>query len=648
MRTRSISSATALAVLFSSAVLVAGTAGSAAADSARVLNVKSVGDVVVDDARQRVFVSDPRSGKIVVTDYAGRVVKTLSGLPGVHGLERSAAGQVYAAVGDTGRIVSVDTGTLSQTASYDLGAERPHDLAVAGGKLWFSHAAGLGSLDVSAAEPVVVLAAATGSQPLLGADPAAPDVLVTATDRAATVYDVSTGTAVERTRGGIDAENLREVDVTPDGRRFVVASGAPYEHVAYSTTDLSRATSYRTTHYPNAVAIAPDGTVAAGVDGSYSPDVYVFPKGHTKLVRSYEFPNTGHSSGSDLLLPGGLAWTSDSRRLFALSTNSLGTVSLRTFDNPTRSLPKVTVSAPSSATRAKQLTVTGKVSATLALPAGTPLTVTRTDTESPSGKRLASVKTTSSGSFSFKDTPPSGGKVTYRVAYAGSSTHAAAAGSDSVSVSRAATTLKLDKNKNVYAHGTSVKFTATLGKTYKNRTVKLYSDPAGDGRGRVLVKTGKVASNGKISATVKLGRDTTVTAVYDGDSRTSGKSAKSWVGSKVRISTKLTNHYKTARLNGATTHYYKASKDPYVKTAMTAYPGRQHRLQLQVRVQGRWQELGTEYFPTGSYGESSVRLLGPHELGYQFRVRASYINGAHGDNVHSTTHGAWKYLIHTR
>ena len=45
------------------------------------------------------------------------------------------------------------------------------------------------------------------------------------------------------------------------------------------------------------------------------------------------------------------------------------------------------MNAPATATRAKKLTVSGKLSATVALPAGVKLTVTRTDLESPNGGR---------------------------------------------------------------------------------------------------------------------------------------------------------------------------------------------------------------------------------------------------------------------
>ncbi|MFD4855891.1 hypothetical protein [Streptomyces atratus] len=32
----------------------------------------------------------------------------------------------------------------------------------------------------------------------------------------------------------------------------------------------------------------------------------------------------------------------------------------------------------------------------------------------------------------------------------------------------------------------------------------------------------------------------------------------------------------------------------------------------------------------------------------RMRMRSSYVNGSSGDNVNSTTHGAWKYFIFTK
>ncbi|MBP5866065.1 hypothetical protein F6456_42045 [Streptomyces sp. LBUM 1484] len=104
-----------------------------------------------------------------------------------------------------------------------------------------------------------------------------------------------------------------------------------------------------------------------------------------------------------------LAWAPDSSRIFALVSSSGGYV-LKTLTDPAKSVPTLTINAPATATRAKKLTVTGKVSATLPLPAGTELTVTRTDMENPGGKALPAAAVKPDGTYSFTDTPPAGAR----------------------------------------------------------------------------------------------------------------------------------------------------------------------------------------------------------------------------------------------
>ncbi|MFF8957837.1 YncE family protein [Streptomyces sp. NPDC014894] len=657
MRRRSISAATALAVLFSSAAVVAGAAGTAAAaDSARTLPVKSTGDVVVDGVHRRVFVSDPESGKIVATDYTGKVVATVAQLPGVAGLALSAdSRQLYAAVPGDDSVVAIETRTVTRTARHPIGAGTdPRTLALAGGKIWFGYNGDIGSLDLSGAEPVVSLAqrpagSAMVGAPLLSAAPAAPDTLVAAEADASSgileVYDVS-GAAVTRTALGRSGSRAHDTALTPDGGRVVAATGGN-ALLSFRTADLSPAGKHPTSHSANAVAIAPGGTLAAGADASYAPDVHVYRPGVAKAVRQYDFPNTGRHTAGDSLAPGGLAFDPSAGRLFAVSVNSEEVYSLRTFEGPAKALPKLTVNAPAKAPRGKSLKVHGKMTASLPFPAGTEVTVVRTDAESPKGKSLGRKKLGAGGAYSFKDTPYSGGKVTYRVSYAGGERHAGTSASDKVDVSRAGTTLSLDKNDKIYGYGATVDFTAKLGKTYKNRTVSLYADPAGDGKGRKLVKTGKVGGKGTISAKVRLTRDTTVTAVFGGDSRTAPKSAKSWVGTKVKVSTTLTKHYRTAKLAGQKYHYFRKTADPLITTRMTAFANRSELLSLEYYYQGHWYHLGEEYFALDSTGVARVRLGGKHDTGYRMRVRASYLNGSSGDTVNSTTRGPWKYFIFT-
>jgi hypothetical protein len=657
VRMRTLTAATTLAVLFGSAVLAATPA---VADTTASLPVKHPVDIVVDGVHQRVFVSDPSNGKIVVTDYAGKVVRQLTNLPAVVGLELSAdSGTLYAAVRDADAIVAFDTATGTETARYTVG-DNPVSVALAGGKLWFSYGGALdgniGSVDISSEQPAVTLAQEGGGvwylAPMLDAAPGSGNLIAAAAGGSPVSmasYDVSSGTLTRTTYTNGTGGNLGDIQVTPDGQHVVVASGAPYYHQVIRTSDLTEDGSYASGDAgPNSVAIAPNGTVAAGVHGSYRPDVYIYKPGGTKSVREYDFPDTDSSDrGGDELAAAGLAWAPDGSRLFAVTYNSLGLYSLRVLEAPTTPTTSITVDAPATATRAKQLTVKGKVSSKVALPAGIKLTATRTDLESPSGKVLTPVTVKADGTYSFVDTPPAGGKVTYTLKYAGDTDHTSGTGSDTVEVSRATTTLTLNNNGKVYAYGADVNFTAHLGTTYKNRKVEIWADPFGSDKPNTLVKSGTVNSSGNLSAVLDLKRDTKVTAKFLGDARYAPKTVTSTVGAQVKVSTSVSGHYKTSYTWGHTYYYFKKTKNPLFTNTMSAYPGRKQRLQFQVYYNGTWYDNGSKYFTLSSAGVSKVELTGEHETGWRTRVRSSYVNSSSGDTVNSTTHGAWKYFTFT-
>ncbi|WP_328669174.1 Ig-like domain repeat protein [Streptomyces sp. NBC_00328] len=858
MRNRRISTATALAVLFSSAALTGLGSTAAHADGDAVLPVASVADVVVDSVHERVFVSDRTGGKVVATDYSGNVVGTLGSLPQAGGLELSADSQtLYVAVTGSDEIAAIDTAGLTESARYSTGtADAPATLARAGGKLWFGYgtaaSGNIGSLDLSGPDAVLAVAQDSSTRwyyaPRLASNPATPGVLAAGvpglSPSAVATYDVSGPDAPRLLAQGEAGSNLRDLAVTPDGDQVVTASGWPYKHQVLSTTDLKEVGSYPTDAYPNAVDIAADGTVAAGIDGMYEPDVYIFEPGTTEPVRKYEFTDTG----SGTLVPDGLAWEPDGDHLFAVTENG-STYRLNTLNAPTRAVTTVTVSAPSSvvpgksltvtgkisggdplpagtsltvtrtdtqspsgkalapvttaedgtftftdtpategdakytvsyagdtghapasttrtvavsrtattvtvsapssvvpgksltvtgkvsggdplpagtsltvtrtdtqspsgkalapvttaedgtftftdtpaaegdakytvsyagdtghapasttrtvavsrtattvtvsapatATRAKSLTVTGKVANAEALPAGTVLTVKRTDLESPSGKTLASVKTKADGTFSFTDTPPAGGDVKYAVSYAGDATRAAASGSDTVAVSRTATTLSLNNNGTVYSYDKDVTFTAHLGTTYKSRTVEIWANPYGSDKPNVLVKKATVNSSGNVSAVVDMKRDTTISAVFAGDARTAPKSVKVTAYAKVNVSTSLAKYYKTAKVsaNSSTYYWYHKNTAPLFTTAMSSYPGRHYRLDIDVYVEGQWIRGYEEYSELGADGKSVLDLGTFDKAGTRVRIRSAYINDSSGDDVNSTTYSSWKYMYFT-
>jgi hypothetical protein len=661
---RTLPTATALAVLFSSVALATGTAGTAWADSAKVLPITGFGDMVVDGAHQKIFISDPYNGKIVATDYAGTPLATLTGLAGVDGLALSAdSGLLYAAVPGDDSIVSVDTGTVTQTARYATGdGTDPEHLALAGGKIWFGYGnkdhGDIGSLDISGPEPVVALDQDPDTDypgaPRLASTPGVPGMLAAAAPEYygswIGMYDVSGGTAARTARTGgwsSDIGSTADLALTPDGSRLITANPGNH-HRVWQTSDLAEVTGYPTTYHPEAVAVAEDGTVAAGSGAPYEPGIYVFTPGATTSVRQYILPRTGTSSGYDEVDAGGVAWEPGGGRLFAVSGNYDSTHILHVYTDPTKSVPSMTISGPASATRGKPLTVKGKVTGTLPLPAGTPLTVTRTDLESPAGKALASTPVKADGTYAFTDTPPAGGKVTYKVSYAGDATRTAAAASWSLDVSRATPSLTLNHNGSVYSYGADVSFTAHLGSTYKNRTVEIWANPYGGDKPNKLLRTAKVNSSGNVSATVDMTRDTTVTAVFKGDARYAPRSVKVTAYAKVRVSTSVSKHYKTGKIGSTTYYWFHKNTEPLLTTTMSYYTGRKQRLELQVYYQGTWYDGGSQYFKLATDGKSAVRLEAPGESGIRARVRSSYINGSSGDNVNSTTHGSWKYLYFTK
>ncbi|MGX1271211.1 Ig-like domain repeat protein [Streptomyces phaeoluteigriseus] len=645
---RSTSVATALAVLFSSAALSVVSAGTASAAAA---TVTATGGLVVNGALQRVFVGDAANGRILAADYNGTLVDLNVGFGSVSDLALSDDGAtLYAALPNSHEIVALDAATLDVRTRYAVPTDTgPRHVAFAGGKAWFSYGdqwdGDLGSVDpavdpASGTDPVAMAQfPAEGTsiglwgQALLDTDPNRPGVLAVgqtgiSTDSMA-VLDVSDGTAKVTAWYGADYtlnNGIGDIDLVA-GADEVLVNGTDRD--AYAGGAFSKAGSYPG---GNGADVAANGLVAQ----TTGTKTAVYRPNATQPLRTY-------TTGSSDYLPATVRWAPDSSRIFALVPSG-GTYTLKALTQPTLNVPTLTVNAPASAPRAKKLTVTGKLSATVPLPAGVRLAVTRTDLESPRGKALPAVTVAANGAYSFADTPPAGGTVTYKVTYAGDAAHTAASAGDKVAVSRAATTLTLNNNGKLYNYGTDVKFTAHLGTTYKNRTVQIWADPFGTDKPKKLIKTGTVNSSGNISAWVDMTRDTAVTAVFAGDARYAPKSVKATAYARVRVSTAVSRHYRTAKIGSTSYYWFHKNTDPLLTTTMTYYPGRQQRFDLQVYYQGAWYTTDSEYFPVGSNGKSAVVLGAPGESGIRARMRSVYVNGSSGDSVNSTTYGAWKYL----
>ncbi|MGW3498177.1 Ig-like domain repeat protein [Streptomyces sp. NPDC001020] len=517
------------------------------------------------------------------------------------------------------------------------------------GKAWFTYGdraeGNLGSIDpavepASGTDPVTLGQfpqgyPVVGGAALLDTDPSAPGLLAVGTtdfhdmtkDLMA-VVDVS-GATPQMTawhHGDYALNYVSDIDLVP-GAPQVLIDGT--DRHAYADGKFTAAGAYPA---GRSADIAPNGLVAQ-VTGENQ--VAVHKPGATRPIRTYAADASA------------LAWAPDSSRIFAL-VSSPGGYTLKVFTDPALSVPTLTVDAPATAPRAKQLTVKGRITASVPFPAGVRLAVTRTDLESTGGKALPAATVKADGTYSFTDTPPAGDTVTYKVSYAGDAEHTAATASDKVAVSRATPVLTLNNNGKLYNYGADVKFTAHLGTTYKNRKVEIYADPFGPDKPKKLVKSGTVNSSGNLSVTLDMARDTAVTAVFAGDSRYQPKTVKVTAYARVKVSTAVSKHYKTAKIGSTSYYWFHKNTDPLLTTTMTYYKGRKQRFDLQAYYDGGWHSLGSEYFPVGTNGKSAVSLEAPGQSGIKVRMRSAYINGSSGDTVNSTTYGAWKYLYFSK
>ncbi|MBX7551833.1 Ig-like domain repeat protein [Streptomyces sp. tea 10] len=528
-----------LAILLGSVCLAGASAETAAADSRTTLPISADwprGEMVVDGVHHSVFISDPKTNSVVVADYTGKTVGRITGETSGTGMALSEdSSTLYIALPDADAISAVDTVTLKETARYTTGPHTaPLDLAFAGGKLWFSYGAyaqgggNIGSLDLSGVKPVVTLNQSGGvpweSAPQLTT---AQGVLVAGNkDRSPeelAVYDVSSGTAQKRAyRKQIMPDSLggqEDLAVSPDGKEIVTADGTD-DFVTNLRSDLSGGKDTRTLDIqgePNAVQYAPNGALAVGVRYGKGVDTYVYRPGDNRAIRSI---STGDYNS---VQPHGLAWAPDGSKLFVLTSDGAGgkNLVLRSFDDATKTVTKLSVSAPAKAPLDRKLTLTGKFDLVLpSLPGSLPIEVTRTDLASPMGKSLGTrtVWLSRDREFEIEDTPEAGGTVTYSLHYPGDDTHAPATVTATVAVPRNRTTLTLDGNGKTVTSGKNATLTAKLGKTWKERKVSVYAQPAGGAK--ELVKAATVDRDGKLVITCKVTRNTTFTAVFGGDART--------------------------------------------------------------------------------------------------------------------------------
>lgn len=353
-------------------VLLAAPAATAHADTATQLafpNGNAV-SIVVDPGGGHVFVSGgPGNSSVVVLNYAGAVVKTITGESGASGMAvDTATHTLYVALHDASAISEIDTQTLAETKRFSTAPYAdPSSLAIAGGKLWFSCFEGETGCLVSANLDGSDLAAASGISgfstfPALLRAGGSNDHLLALADRGeeppnVAVYDVS-GTTPSLVSSVHDpnGESSLVNDMTFDssGGNLLLATGAPYFVQSLATSTLLPSGEYPTGPYPSAVAVTGNGKyVAGGIEASSGNDVFVYPVGSTTPVRTWAI---GTSNTATDLTAASLAFSPDESRLFAVVQNAAtGQLAFEVLSEPTVAL------APTSTTLTRMTPSSGKV-----------------------------------------------------------------------------------------------------------------------------------------------------------------------------------------------------------------------------------------------------------------------------------------------
>jgi hypothetical protein len=374
----------------------------------------------------RVFVS--AQDRIIVADSTGKTIgESVTGLSGVAELVLNAdATRLYAALAGSDEVAEIDTAGLAVLRRIDLSAHPcPSTLALSGDWLWVGHGCGgepggqdggAVGLDLTAAAPTPVT---------LGRVHARPPALAVAGDTLVVgetgmhapqllVYDVGGGAPA--LRGQIDGQasnldRIQELVLTSDGSTLIAAADAPGHFTTFDTTTLTSTGAYGDgwDGYPSAVAIGPGGTrVAAG--RQWGTDFTLYDAATRTAVFSADQPDAE-------LIPGGVAFSGPD--VFTLLRDSAGRLLLWRLHGVALPASELTLTAPAGAWLDTPITIEGRLTrAGGKSPGSQPLAVTR---RLPDGTNepLAGVKTGVDGRFTFTDTPPGVGEVTYTVLWDG-------------------------------------------------------------------------------------------------------------------------------------------------------------------------------------------------------------------------------------
>lgn len=635
-------------------------AGNAAAVSAP-FQVSGFYQVLADPAHGHLFVS-PGGGhgdSVIVTSLAGRQIAAIGGLDGAAGMALSAdGGTLYVALRESDAVRAIDTGSLSQVATYPLGTgDSPAAVAVEDGMVWVSYytASGpdgpggyLGEINPAAAPASAFTAPALPGKwdtaPQIAVDPLGAGALVAAGRGGDSVgsFNVSTTPPTVNRKPAQAAGCARESDlaVLPGGAQFLMACGNQKSVLRYDTSTLeARGAVYPGASDPTTVAVTPGGMVAVGT--GTNPDVHVYLPRATAPVNAYTLRGS-----SGIPVPLGLAWSADGSRLFQVFRASAADPDVyvvRTFGDPVRTESALSLRGPRSAVLGGRVPLTGKLAVTVGKPpAGTSITITRTLTGNGAIRRFT-VRLAANDTFRLTDKPGAIGRYTYTATYGGDSARQPATARPLVTLVRFPVTLTLRASPAYVVYRRPVTVTAHLGRTYTGRTVSVYARPFGARTARLL-KTGLVNAGGNLSVRVAPYHSTAFSVVFAGDGRYAPRSVTSYVYVLARVSESVSGYYASTRIGGVLYRVYHHTDTLRLGAAVAPDKhGECAQATLEIYYRGRWYSATTRCKPLSSSSTFTTLISLTKDSGFRFRIRVGYFRSSN-DITNLNNYSAWAYF----
>ncbi|MGH3427033.1 MAG: YncE family protein [Mycobacteriales bacterium] len=339
------------AAAISAAVFALALIGGGSASASSVLPLTGYSHMVVDGPHGHVFVTGKSTDSaIAVMNTDGTPAGTITGETGAGGMVLSGS-TLYVARCGANEIDEIDTTTLTKSGSFTAAVGGTCDLALAGGRLWYSNAAGaqaLGhlvsvSVDSSHAE---IDSGLNLYGMIFATTPVHPDWLVVGESGLnappVLLEDVSNPASVTQLGETPGVDNVNDVAATPDGSTLLLADPSDWHVSSYALPSMEKSTVYPTDAYPNSVAVSPSGgQIAGGSDSTLSTDVWVFNTGNTTSQARTDF------GSAENLLPRGLAFSPDGTEVYAVTAPTSGVPTFRVTS--TVSLPPGSITIKRSA-----------------------------------------------------------------------------------------------------------------------------------------------------------------------------------------------------------------------------------------------------------------------------------------------------------